>query len=81
MMKKFLEMPELNNVMVFFYHPLGERLWTSVGLVVLENLMTCALKSGGIPLICFPIYKMENEKRKMTVFFFVFCKLSKGKRK
>ena len=38
-------------------------------------------KSGGIPLICFSIYKTENEKRYMTVFLFVFCKLSKGKRK
>ena len=38
-------------------------------------------KSGGIPLIRFPIYKTENEKRKITVFLFEFCKFSKGKRK
>ena len=38
-------------------------------------------QSGGMPLICFPIYKTQKEKRKMTIFLFVFCKHSKGKRK
>ena len=47
----------------------------------LDTLSLIFFKSGGIPLICVPIYKMENEKWKMTVFLFVFCKHLKQKRK
>ena len=45
------------------------------------KVVKVAYESGGIPLICFPIYKTENEKRKMTVFLLVFCKHLKGKSK
>ena len=49
-------------------------------ILLLLNLdLDPACQSGGIPLICFPIYKTENEKQKMTIF--LFCILQTLKRK
>ena len=44
-----------------------------------RDIAFVCLQSGGIPLICFPIYKME--KRKTENDRFPFCVLQTFKRK